>query len=477
MMDSKRFPPMRFSRLLRDALRGLVPRMFPGRAPSVLLPAAAILVPLAAAAQPAVGEHRTPGGLTFRYAHMPSAQYQTIRFAWRDDYVLGGKVPSGVWTLGPALVLQGPQGMTRGEFIEDLKDLDTRIRLTSGPRGMMGFLHTTPDHFEGAVGLLARTLASPALDERHFQRISRRLQLSANRQEAKGYNLARRVEAYLLFPEGPVRRWLLGYKSNYKKVSIGHVRQWQSAVFNRRGLLIAAAGRLRPEKAAEQIDKLFGHLPPGDGAASPLEIPRHSPGRSVVMVRDVPQTVLVMTGWSGFDHTADRAAGRLANSILQLRLYKAVREELGAAYGVSASFFRPVSDPYILILSTAVAHDQAPAALKVLKQTFEDFTRRGVTSAELAAEKSKLINRLRQRYQKAAGLSAAMLGAMLDGLPADTLETAPARVAALTVEQVNGAIAKKLRGRAYATIVVAPSAKGFAADCIISKTREARGCR
>jgi zinc protease len=464
---------MRYPRKVLDKLRSAI-----SGSPLLAGAAAVVLVcPLSAVAQPAVGEHRTPGGLTFRYAHMPSAQYQTIRFAWRDNYVLGGKVPPGVWTLGPALVLQGPQGMSRGEFIEDLKDLDARIRLTSGPRGMMGFLHTTPEHIDGAVSLLARTLARPALDERRLRRISRRLQLSANRQEAKAYNQAHRAKTYLLFPEGPVRRWLLGYKSNYSKVSIGHVRQWQSAVFNRRNLLIAAAGSASPATVAKQIDKLFAHLPQGDSPEPATEIPRRNPGRVLAFVSDVPQTVLVMTGWSGFDHTSDRAAGRLANSILQLRLYKAIREELGAAYGVSATFFRPVSDPYILILSTAVAHDQAPAALKILRDTFKDFMQRGVTTAELAAEKSKLIDRLRQRYQKAAGVSAAMLGAMLDGLPADTVETAPARVAALTVEQVNEAITKKLRGRNYATIIVAPSAGRFAADCIIRKTREARGCR
>ncbi|WP_284179874.1 hypothetical protein [Rhabdaerophilum sp. SD176] len=57
--------------------------------------------------------------------------------------------------------------------------------------------------------------------------------------------------------------------------------------------------------------------------------------------------------------------------------------------------------------------------------------------------------------------------AMLEGLPADHVETYEKRIAAITPERVNRAIRENLDNRPLATIIVAPDAASFTVDCVV----------
>ena len=108
-----------------------------------------------AAAQPAITDHVTPGGLSFRYAHMPEEKNQAINFGWRDGYALGHKAGQGLAIFGPSLILQGPKGIARAEFVEDVKDLQARMGLSSALDYTAGSLSAAVEKFGESVELFA----------------------------------------------------------------------------------------------------------------------------------------------------------------------------------------------------------------------------------------------------------------------------------------------------------------------------------
>lgn len=446
---------------------------------SIALAFCAVLMGLVATAtaQPLMSDHVTPGGLAFRYTHLPNAPAETIQFGWVDAYTFSGKAQPGVAFLGPQLILQGPQGLPRGEYVEELKDLQARLQLSSTPGYTMGGL-TAPDaKFDDAVDLFAKVLGVPALEPARLDELRAQRLAALRPQAASPSMLASWLAGRVLYGEGPVRDWHTGATSIYESISIEDIRQWRAKVFTRQSLLIAAAGRSSPQVAARRIDKLFEDLPAGEaqaaGAFASQGSPRMEMAGTIVLESAVAQTHLQVIGWSGFAPDADLLSGQIAARVLRMRVFGAVRERLGASYGASVQLFSPIPGSYAFSISSAVAHDKGQEALAAIKAQFEALIDQGVTGAELEAEKSRMMSELQEMFRRPASVAALVRNGMLTGRAPDHVATSLERLAKLDLATVNEAIRRHLRGRAFATVVVAPSATPFAPACTISNVQPA----
>ena len=93
------------------------------------------------------------------------------------------------------------------------------------------------------------------------------------------------------------------------------------------------------DEIGRAIDRIFGGLPPsGKVPARPAPVFRPS-GQLVVVEKPTVQTAIIAGGLTGLAVTPDLARAEIAVSVLgggfTGRLMKAVRERLGATYGVS----------------------------------------------------------------------------------------------------------------------------------------------
>jgi zinc protease len=429
-----------------------------------------------AAAQPAIGDHVTQGGLPFRYSLMPDAQEQTIQFGWKDGHAFARETGQGLASLGPNLILQGPKGMPRGEYVEDLKDTQARLSLNSATHYTMGGIVAPNAKFSSAVELFAQVLAQPALDETRLEELRKQYTASLRQQSSNPGVAAQRIAAQLLYGDKVLRDWQAGAASIYDHVTIADIRSWHQSVFSREGLFVAAAGKLTPEEAGEQIDKLFGGLPAKGVLPGQRYFAQSHSAKTVVLQTPVAQTQLMVIGWSGFAPGPDLAAGQIAARVLRARLFKAVREKMGASYGASAQLLSPLPEPYLFSYSAAVAHDKGREALAALNNEFATLVANGITAAELDAEKSKITSELLETFRRPLSVASLIRNAQITGRPADHVATSLQRVAVLTPEKVNAAITAHLGGRPMATIIVAPAEANFE-GCLIASPGEATRCR
>ena len=112
--------------------------------------------------------HTTPAGLVFRYMHMPDEHSQALYFAWKDGTAVALPGKEALPTLGTALIMEGPRGMSRSAMVEDLRDLRATANLGATVSLTQGSLIAPREKFADAVSLLARTLADPALPADRF---------------------------------------------------------------------------------------------------------------------------------------------------------------------------------------------------------------------------------------------------------------------------------------------------------------------
>ncbi|OYU47218.1 MAG: hypothetical protein CFE31_18090 [Rhizobiales bacterium PAR1] len=446
---------------------------------AILLPVLVIFVGFLApaAAQLVVQDRVTPGGIPFRYVHLPNSKSQAIQFGWHDGYALSlpqGQL-AGNWAT--TLMMQGPAGMTRGEFVEDVKDTQAQMALNSNLRNTLGSVFGPPDKFEAALALYNKMLIHPALGQERLEDLLRNRRAAIRQARVKAEVLAGDIRSHLFFPEGVVRRNSLGDDALLDQVTVKGIEAWRAAVLTRDGLKVVAAGPGSAESFAGQIDQLFKDLPDKGAGMRKVEFSVRDAARSVALKADVPQTFLMIGGWSGFGRDPELVTAQLATKILRERLFKAIREKLGAAYGASAQVSTLGADNAFFSVSAAVEHDKAVAALDALRSELTRFLAEGVTADELGPEKAKLLSETRESLRRSPVVARLLRNAMLEEFPADHVQTYDARIAQVSAEKVNDDIRKKLAGRAFATVIVTPSPEMFKVDCAIAKPSEAEACR
>lgn len=134
------------------------------------------------------------------------------------------------------------------------------------------------------------------------------------------------------------------------------------------------------------------------------------------------------------------------------RLTREVREKRGFAYSVY-SYFAPqkVAGPFEIGLQTR--GNQTTEALKVVNDTLTAFIAKGPSVSELQAAKDNLINGFGLRLDANRKILdyVAMIG--FYRLPLDWLDRYPQAVAAVTVEQVRDAFARRINPAHMVTVI------------------------
>jgi zinc protease len=153
-----------------------------------------------------------------------------------------------------------------------------------------------------------------------------------------------------------------------------------------------------------------------------------------------------------------------------------VREGLGATYGIRAGFQQMHPAAFTMVISTAVDSSKAAAALAAIRKEYAQFRAEGVTEAEVGAIKTKLITEGREQLRRSPAVAHRVRELTLAGFPVDYLATYEARVQALGAATVNEGIRTRFPVEPLTIVVVAPSAEGLGADCVIKSPDEIARC-
>jgi zinc protease len=449
------------------------------RALALCVLAAALLIPALQSQAQTVTRQTTPAGLAFRYVHMPGEQSQALYFAWRDGTAaVPGK--EAVPALATALIMEGPRGLSRSAMIEELRDLRATLNFGATASLVQGHLIAPPEKFPEATRLFARTLGEPALPPERLADLARGRTTAGRQAESNPETLAARLLARLLLAAGPYRRHASGEPTIARGVTVDDIEQWRRNILVRAGLVIVGAGPMDVGTTAREIDRLFANLPVE--ATLPVSAPPvlHAAGKLVVLERPVVQTIIAAGGPTSGVMTPDFARLQLAVAALgggkSARLWRAVREKLGAAYGISASLQAVDLNTRTLFVRTAVANDKAKDALAAIRAEYAGFLANGIADAEVEALKTSFVESHRERVRRAPTLAAALIVPALRDFPDDYLAGYEQRMRGYSRAAIEADMRAQLPKPPLTTVVIAPSAEGFAADCVIQSPADLARC-
>jgi zinc protease len=135
------------------------------------------------------------------------------------------------------------------------------------------------------------------------------------------------------------------------------------------------------------------------------------------------------------------------------RLMTEVRSKHGLAYSVY-SYFYPYAERGPFQVGLQTRRDQANEALKRVQGVISEFVARGPTEAELRAAKKSLVGGFPLRIDTNRKLLEQVAVVAFYRLPLDWLDTYPARVEAVTLDQIRTAFTRRIDPKKLDVVVV-----------------------
>jgi zinc protease len=236
-----------------------------------------------------------------------------------------------------------------------------------------------------------------------------------------------------------------------KGATVDDLRAFHKARYTGAGLIIAVVGDVDTAKTIALIEKQLGDLPKGERlsfAATPRTTPGDSGAREIVRLAGKANMNIVMGAASGLRRNdPDYEAALVANAALgqtslSSRIGKRVRDTEGLSYNLSSRFGNTDLLDGMWYVNVNVAPQNLAKAMKSTREEIDKFGREGVTDEEVAAQQSFFAGNYQVGLGSNAGIAGALVTAEKFGFGPKYLDEFPARIKAVTKDQVNAAMRK-----------------------------------
>ncbi len=303
--------------------------------------------------------------------------------------------------------------------------------------------------FDQFCGLLAETVSAPSFRQDELERLKREMHGELIESLDNDRALARRWFRRRLFEGHPYGRPVSGTPKSLAAIELGDVEQLYRSAFVRSNLVFSFAGDTSPENALRSAAAVADGLEDGTRSPTTDRDPPAPEGRRLLLV-DKPertQTQILVGGLGTHpgddDHTALHVANTIFGGTFTARLTQEVRAKRGWSYGAYSSLPFDRRRHAFSMWTFPKAADAA-ACLALELGLLEDWCANGVTKKELGWAKRYLV----RSHAFALDTAAKRVGLKLDeeiyDLPAGYYDDYEERVQAVTLEQANAAVEKRI---------------------------------
>ncbi len=313
-----------------------------------------------------------------------------------------------------------------------------------------------PKEREAALDLMRLVMTQPAFPETVLAREKARTIAAIQEADTKPDAIAAKRFAAAIYPGHP-------YGASATAETVGRIGRDDLVAFHRdyysaKRATVSIVGDVSREEAERIAQRLTESLPAGIPEA-PLPAVTLPKAETIKVAHPATQSHIHVGLPAVKRGDPDYFALLVGNYTLGgggfvSRLMKEVREKRGYAYSVY-SYFAPkrLAGPFEIGLQTK--REQAGDALKVASDVLAGFIKDGPTAAELAAAKKNLIDGMALRIDSNAKLLGYLSTIGFFGLPLTYLDDFPAKVAAVTAQDVREAFARHVKPEHLVTVIVA----------------------
>lgn len=435
------------------------------RALTVALPCILYLLSLSpAAAAPAIQHWQTSNGAEVYFVPAGELPMVDVQIVFDAGAARDGDRP-GVARLTNALLDDGAGSLDADAIAERLEGLGAELSTHSHRDMAVVSLRSLSDeqHLDPALETLALILRSPSFPAEALERERRRLLVALQSEQQSPGDIASRTFYRAIYRDHPYAGHPLGTPESLRDLGRGDVQSHHRRYYVARNAVVAVVGALERSQVEALVERLTAELPAGEAAPALPEVEPLKQARQIHKEHPSTQTH-VRAGQPGMsrddpDYYPLYVGNHvLGGSGLVSRISEEIREKRGLSYS-AYSYFTPMraQGPYTLGLQTR--NEQTAEALRVLRDTLETFIEEGPTAAELSASKKNITGGfpLRLSSNRKIVNNLAMIG--FYGLPLDYLDRFPARVEAVSLEDIRDAFRRRVHPGRMVTVTVGAAAQ------------------
>lgn len=349
----------------------------------------------------------------------------------------------GLANLTATMLMTGTQRHDFQALHEKIESLGASINVSSGKLMTSFSLQCLAEDLATIMDLLTEIISQPSFPEKHFERIKTQLLTSiAIRAQDTGAMTDQAFDR-ALYGKHPFAHPSIGYAQNITALGLEDVRAFHRDYYSPKGMIIAAAGGLSPEKIASILEQSLGKwqsTATKTQADLPLfEAPKQAI-RDHIAMDEKSQTDLMIGVLGPKTMGADYHACSMGNNILGQfgmmgRVGETVREKAGLAYYVQSNLGAGLGPtPWQVV--AGVNPDNLDKAIALIKEELKRFISEPVSQQELEDSKAQVIGRLPLALETNSGVTRSLLSMERYQLGLNHIQDLPAKLSAITAQDI-----------------------------------------
>ena len=359
-----------------------------------------------------------------------------------------------------AMMLRGTADLNEEQFMEKATNLSTHMEGSSSPEySMMSFRSLSrADALDETAKLFGQAVSAPRFDAAVLIRLQNQAVVSLKQSQAYPGYLTQREYTRLNYGSHPYGKSANRSEQSIRAVQLGDIEQFHRQYYAQDNAIVLLVGDVNRDGAEKLVRQTLGQLPAHaarHAATPPVNVEggkirrlpfAHSEQASIkiglpVLKYDDPDYFPLMVGnyvlgAGGFDS----------------RLMKVLRDKHGYTYGATSSFVAyEQKGPFTISFTTK--RENSEKALQAAQQVLAAFVAEGPTAEELKQAQDNMTGSFPLNFDSNAKLIHMLVGVAVHNRPNDWLDTYPAKIRAVTAEDVRRAWQKHIQPKQMNVVV------------------------
>lgn len=368
---------------------------------------------------------------------------------------------SGLAGMTLRLLRAGTDELSEDEVSRRLADVGANLRqVFDFDRSGLSLRSLSDDaHLTPALVVLAGVLQRPSFPPEALEREKTRVLAGMKETDARPAGIASRTFARLVYRDHPYGLRASGEAESVARFAREDLAGFHARFYNRRDAVVTVMGDVSRSRAEAIAERLTAGLPQAGEALPPLPAVTPLAGASSRYIAYRSVQAHIFLGAPGMTRSdPDYVPLWVGNHMLGgsgfgSRLMEELREKRGLTYSVYSSF-SPYQQAGVFQIGLQTRGDQAQAALQAVRDTLAKFIIEGPGAEELERAKQGLVGGFPLRIDSNRKIHEYLGVIGFYRLPLDYLDWFPARIEAVTAEQIRDAFQRRIHPERMVTVVV-----------------------
>jgi zinc protease len=417
---------------------------------------------------PSLDRATLSNGLKVIVAERPSIPQVRFDLVLDAGFAADQSTLPGTANMTMAMLDEGTTTRTSLQISDELQQLGANLGTFSRLDYSTVSLEALKERLDPSLALFADVVLHPAFPAADFDRLKKQQLAAIQREKADPVSMAFRALPSLLYGGGHAYAtpWTgTGTEESAARITRADVQAFHEAWFKPNHATLIVTGATTLEEIRPSLERAFAGWKPGDIPAKNInEVPL--PSKATVYLIDRPGALqsVVLAGnlappKNNPDEVAIDAMDMILGGAFGSRINLNLREDKHWSYG-AFSFIRDARGQRPFVAYAPVQTDKTRESIVELAKELRGIVKdRPVEAAELAKAKSSLTLSLPGEWETMAAVAGTVRSITTFGLDDRYYDTYPAKVEALTLDQIPAAAAEVVHPEQLVWVIVGDLAK------------------